>query len=155
MADTIKLENRIGEVVREVVFPIEAGKIAEFARAMRDDNPAFVQPAKAEALGHAPVPAPLTFSVASAHYAGGNATDLPIKLGLDLSRTVHGEQRWIYHRPIEAGQTLTGITRIAQVDRKASRGGEMLRVTTETVYRDSDGRPVVTESMLSIELPPK
>lgn len=153
MAEPIRLEDRIGEVVRTVVFAVEAGKIAEFARAMNDDNPIYFSNDAARAHGFGAAPAPLTFSVASAHYAGGNATDLPLKLGLDLSRTVHGEQRWIYHRPIEAGMRLTGKTMIAEVDRKQSRGGEMLRVLTETQYLDSDGNAVVSEFMLMIELP--
>lgn len=153
MTEPTRLEDRIGEVVRTVTFPVEAGKIAEFARAMKDDNPVYFSNDVARQQGFDAVPAPLTFSVASAHYAGGNATDLPIKLGLDLSRTVHGEQRWIYHRPIEAGMTLTAQTRIAEVDRKQSRGGEMLRVLTETEYVDADGRPVVSEFTLTIELP--
>lgn len=153
MADSRNLEGRIGEIVREVTFPIEFGKIAEFARAMRDDNPIFYSNESAAKAGFAAVPAPLTFSVASAHYAGGNATDLPVKLGLDLSRTVHGEQRWVYHRPVLAGMLLTGVTRIAQVDRKESRGGEMLRVLTETQYVDTEGDAIVSEFMLTIELP--
>lgn len=153
MADHIRLEDRLDEVVRTVTFPVEAGKIAEFARAMKDDNPIYFGNGVAREHGADTVLAPLTFSVASAHYAGGNATDLPIKLGLDLARTVHGEQRWIYHRPIEAGMTLTGQTKIAAVDRKQSRGGEMLRVLTETAYHDAEGTLVVSELMLTIELP--
>lgn len=150
MADDTPLEERIGEVVRTVTFPIEAGKIAEFARAMRDPNPVFEGAAANRTAG---IPAPLTFSVASAHFAGGDATELPRKLGLDLARTVHGEQRWTYHRPVVAGDTLEGVTRIAAVDRKPGRNGEMLRVTTTTEYRDNQGAVVMTEDMLTIELP--
>jgi hypothetical protein len=148
-----RLEERIGEVIREVRFPIEAGKIVEFARAMKDDGKVYADAVAARSAGYAAIPAPLTFSVASAHYAGGDATELPRRLGLDLSRTVHGEQRWVYHHPVVAGTVLHGVTRIAQVDRKQGRGGEMLRVLTETQYRDEEGKLVVEEYMLTIELP--
>ncbi|MEP6786428.1 MAG: MaoC family dehydratase N-terminal domain-containing protein [Sphingomonadales bacterium] len=155
MAEVNRLEDRIGEIVREVTFPVEGGKVAEFARAMRDPNPIYLDAGAARAAGFASVPAPLTFSVASTLYAGGNATDLPIRLGLDLSRTVHGEQRWEYHAPLEVGAIVSGTTRIAEVDRKESRGGEMLRVLTETKYCDANGKTIVSEGMLTIELPKK
>ncbi|MEP7349397.1 MAG: MaoC family dehydratase N-terminal domain-containing protein [Sphingorhabdus sp.] len=148
-----RLEDRVGEIVREVRFPVEAGKIGEFARAMKDPAPVYSDGEAARAAGFEAIPAPLTFSTASAHYAGGDATDLPLRLGLDLSRTVNGEQRWEYHRPMLGGQILTGISRIASVDRKQGRAGEMLRVLTETEFRDEDGELVVTEHMLTIELP--
>lgn len=153
MANPARLEDRVGEIVREVKFPIEAGKIAEFARAMRDTSNIYIDPNVAQQAGFSSIPAPLTYSTASAHYAGGDATDLPLRLGLDLSRTVNGEQRWVYHKPMQAGQVLTGISRIASVDRKQGRNGEMLRILTETEFRDEGGELVVTESMLTIELP--
>lgn len=155
MAQAARLEDRIGEIVREVRFPIEAGKIAEFARAMKDPAAIYVDAQAASDAGFDAVPAPLTYSTASAHYAGGDATDLPLRMGLDLSRTVNGEQKWIFHRPMVAGQVLTGISRIAQVDRKQGRNGEMLRILTETQFTDESGNPVVTEYMLTIELPAK
>lgn len=155
MTTPARLEDRVGEIVREVIFPIEAGKIAEFARAMRDPASIYVDLDTAQQGGFASIPAPLTYSTASTHYAGGDATDLPLRLGLDLSRTVNGEQRWTYHQPMCAGQVLTGITRIANVDRKQGRAGEMLRILTETQFRDEAGELVVTESMLTIELPAK
>ena len=153
MSEPARLEDRIGEIVREVRFPVQAGKIAEFARAMRDPSPLYAESEAARAAGFDTVPAPLTFSTASAHYAGGDATNLPLRMGLDLSRTVNGEQKWEYHKPMLAGQVLTGISRIAQVDRKQGRSGEMLRILTETQFRDENDELVVTEHMLTIELP--
>jgi len=153
MMSAARLEDRVGEIVREVVFPVEAGKIAEFARAMKDPAPIYADAESARAAGFESVPAPLTYSTASAHFAGGDASDLPLRLGLDLSRTVNGEQRWEYHRPMRAGDVLNGITTIAEVDRKQGRAGEMLRILTKTEFRDAATELVVTEYMLTIELP--
>jgi len=120
---------------------------------MRDPSPLYSDDQAARAAGFAGIPAPLTFSAALAHYAGGNATDMPLKMGLDLARTVHGEQRWVYHRPVIAGEILQAVTNIAEVDRKPGRGGEMLRVLTETQYRDAEEKLVISEYSLTIELP--
>jgi len=143
------LNDRVGEVVRAFVFPIEIGKVMEFSRAMTARD----VPANYAALGDQPIRVPLTFSVAAAHYAGGDATALPIALGLDLARTVHGEQRWDYYGPLRAGTVISGRTAIAAVERKVGRAGEMLLVTTRTDFRDEHGVLLQSESMTSVEMP--
>lgn len=136
------LKSRIGEIVREVRFPVEFGKVMEFRRAIRSDA---VEGDKPEI--------PITFSVASALYAGGDATELPIKLGLDLSRTVHGEHCWTYYKPLSIGASYLGETKIHAVQRKAGRSGDMLRVVTRTNFTDEAGELVLSEDLTSIELP--
>jgi acyl dehydratase len=146
-------KDNIGEIVREVRFPVEAGKIAEFARAIRDPAPLYTNASAAGDAGFTGIPAPLTFSTAAAHCADGGATDLPLRLGLDLSRTVHGEHHWSYYKIIQAGQMLTGISRIVNADRRPARSGEMVRILVETRFHDEDGDLVVAERMHIIELP--
>ena len=47
---------------------------------------------------------------------------------IDFSRVVHGEQRFVHHRPITAGDELVGVT---TVDAVCSAGGHSM-VTTRT-----------------------
>jgi hydroxyacyl-ACP dehydratase HTD2-like protein with hotdog domain len=58
---------------------------------------------------------------------------------------LHGEQEFVYHRPIVAGDVLDGTSVIADVYEKEAKGSIMVFVVTETVWRDATGSPVVTE----------
>jgi acyl dehydratase len=138
----------------EVILPVERGKVMEFARAVKSKNPLHFDRDAAEAAGFDDIVAPLTFSTVSAHYNGGDAADLPRELGLDLARMVHGEQRWVFHRPLVAGDSLHGLRQVVAAWRKASRsGGEMTFVAVAIDYRDEADEPVLREETLMIELP--
>ena len=73
-------------------FVVEEGKVAEFAKAVRDDNPAHRDRAAAEEQGLTGIPAPLTFVAASAHWRSG--PNPLAEQNLDLTRTLHGESEW-------------------------------------------------------------
>ena len=149
-------ESMVGQVIGRVRFPVEAGKISEFARAIHDDNAVYREPAAAAAAGFAAVPAPPTFTVSAVNFypdeelekAGG----IVGVLGLDLPRVLGGEQSWTYTRVPCAGEVLTADIRVAAIERKAGRqGGEMVIVTTEMEFVDKDGKPVVTQRNTIIE----
>lgn len=144
-------DSLVGRTLPALRFTVEPGKIGEFARATKNDDPAYVGWSEG-------MPAPLTFSVVSRLYsAAGDALQTVRDLGLDVARVVHGSQEWIYHGSLTSGVTLEGVPTVTEHYRKAARdGGTMTFVMVETVFRDvADGAPVVTERMLSIELPQK
>jgi len=139
-----------------VTLPIERGKVMEFARAIKSDNALHFDPAVARDAGFADVVAPLTFSAAVALYNGGDAADVPKQLDLDLPRMVHGEQRWTFHRPAVAGDTLIGSRRATAAWRKPTKsGGVMTFVCVTTDYKDEAGQPVLRDEMVMIERPPQ
>src|SRR3954462_14555465 len=72
------------------VYEVGREKIREFAEAIGDKNPAYVDPEAANALGHPDVIAPPTFATVITLQAGGQAVFDP-ELGLDYSLVVHGE----------------------------------------------------------------
>jgi acyl dehydratase len=88
--------------------PYEVGveKIREFAEAIGDTHPAYHDRAAAQALGHPDVIAPPTFPVVLTFKASRVLIEDPA-LGIDYSRVVHGEQRFSYTRPVQAGDALT------------------------------------------------
>jgi acyl dehydratase len=140
----------------DMTLPVERGKVMEFARAIKSTNPLHFDAGVARSAGFADVLAPLTFSAAAAHYNGGDAADLPRRLGLELARVVHGEQRWTFRRPLVAGETLSGTRRVAAAWRKPARsGGAMTFVLVAIDYRDEAGEPVLRDEMLIIERPPR
>jgi len=121
------------------VYEVGREKIREFAEAIRDDNPVYRDPAAARALGYRDVIAPPTFSVVFASAAAKQAVDDP-EVGVDYSRVVHGEQRFISTRPIIAGDRLQILVTIDAI--RVAAGNEM--ITTKGDVVTETGEPVLT-----------
>jgi len=120
-------------------YRVSREKIAEFADAINDPNPAYRDPAAARALGHPDVVAPPTFAIILTLKAGGEATRDPA-LGIDYSRVVHGEQRFVHHRPVVAGDELSVVVTIEQI--RVAAGNDI--VTTRQDVHDASGELVLT-----------
>jgi acyl dehydratase len=132
---------------------VERGKIAEFARALRDDDPLYYDADAARERGFEGVPAPLTFSRVSAfpHNRPPGVEGTGFDLGLEPV-IIHGEQAYEYERPLVAGDVLDGETTLADVyQREGRRGGTMTFVEYETAYYDQDGDLVLTDRSTAIE----
>ncbi|WP_329560271.1 MaoC family dehydratase N-terminal domain-containing protein [Streptomyces uncialis] len=123
------------------IEPYEVGreKIREFAEAVGDPNPAYLDPAAARALGHADVIAPPTFVFAITFKAAEQVIQDP-QLGLDYSRVVHGDQKFAYKRPVRAGDRLSVTSTIEGV--KSLAGNDILDIRGEV--HDAAGEHVVT-----------
>ncbi|HJQ46498.1 MAG TPA: MaoC family dehydratase N-terminal domain-containing protein [Amycolatopsis sp.] len=135
-----------------VVLPVERGKVMEVARAVHAVDPVHLDPSAARAAGWPDLPAPLVFTAAAAHWSKGDASDVPVRLGMDLTRTVHGEQHWRFVRTPVAGDELTGTRRVTSAVRKTSRSGaSMLIVRVTTEWTDAASEPVLGEDMIAIE----
>jgi acyl dehydratase len=121
--------------------PYEVGreKIREFADAINDPNLAYRDRAAAQALGHRDVIAPPTFAIVLTMKAGHVVITDP-EFGIDYSRVVHGEQRFVHHRPIVAGDVLEVVVTVEDV--RTAAGNDI--VTTRADVRTVDGEPVVT-----------
>ncbi len=129
---------------RETVSPepFEVGRehIRRFAEAIGDLNPAYLDPAAARALGHPDVIAPPTFlTVLGFRFAGLGPMQDPA-FGLDYSRVVHGEQGFVLHRPVHAGDRLVSVQRIEGI-RDAGRNELIMMVSEVSTV---DGEPVAT-----------
>lgn len=105
--------------------------IRRFADAIGDDSPAYSDPEVAQALGHPDVIAPPTFlTVLNFRFAASGPVADP-ELGLDYSRVVHGEQEFVLHRPVRAGDVLTSVTTVEDI-RDAGRNELILTRTDVT-----------------------
>jgi acyl dehydratase len=121
--------------------PHEVGreKIREFAEAIGDTNPAYYDHEAAKDLGYPDVIAPPTFPVVVAMRANDQVIFDPA-LGLDYSRVVHGEQRFVYSRPVRAGDRL--VTVVTVEDIRTTAGNHI--ITTRGDISTEDGEHVVT-----------
>ena len=113
-----------------ITMRVEYGKVREFARAIKDANPAY---AGDGAL------APPTFLMTIAHWIEGGMGGMR-NLKLDYRRLLHGEQEFEYLRPIRPGDVLTARGRTKDVfEKDGKRGGKMLFVITETEFTNQRG----------------
>lgn len=121
--------------------PYEVGreKIREFADAIGDDNPVYRDQAAAKALGYADVIAPPTFPIVMSMRAASQVIADP-EFGLDYSKVVHGEQRFSYSRPVQAGDVLQVTVRVESV--RVAAGNDL--ITTRGDITTVDGELVVT-----------
>ena len=137
---------------------VERGPIEFFATAVQDANPIYHDAGAAAAAGFSGIPAPPTFSFVMGHLGtrgeeqppdptGGKNPmfgvmgELMAKGGLVL----HGEQEFVYHRPVVEGDVLDGAGHVTDIYEKESKGSIMTFIVMETVWRDAAGEPVVTE----------
>ncbi len=121
--------------------PYEVGreKIREFADAIGDQHPAHRSTAAAQALGYADVIAPPTFAIVVSARVGSQVVFDP-ELGLDYSRVLHGEQRFVHARPICAGDRLVGVLTVDNI--RAAAGNDIL--STRVEISTEAGEPVAT-----------
>ena len=129
-------DSRIGRSGKPSTMRVEFGKIREFARAIKDENPLYYDEAHAKSVAGGVMPPP-TFTMTQAFWDDpSNRVDL----GLDMRRVLHGEQEFEYLKPVYAGDMLTGQGRISAVEKRpGKRGGEMTMVTMETEYKNQRG----------------
>jgi hypothetical protein len=129
----------VGDTIEEWEFRVEAGKVREFGRAVRDVH------ANDSAI------APPTFPVV----AGADFVERLITtfLALDRSRTVHGEQTYEYFSPIVAGDVLRCNARLVGDETKTGkRGGTMRVISVEIQFvSTATGELVCRDTMTTIE----
>lgn len=129
----------IGHRLFDATFAVERGRVRQFARAIGETDPIYLDEAAARAAGHPDVLAPPTFLFAAELDSGGLFGWLG-EAGVPLTRVLHGEQRFTYHRQAHAGDVLRVSTRIADV--YAKRSGTLEFVIVETRVTDREERPV-------------
>ncbi|MCM3657877.1 MaoC family dehydratase N-terminal domain-containing protein [Agromyces mediolanus] len=114
-------------------------KVREFARAVLASTPISLDPEAAKAAGYADVVAPPTFAVVIQEQTLAQLLAEP-DAGIDFTRVVHGDQRFVQTRPIVAGDLLTATLAVTSVK---SLGAHSM-VTAESTIADADGAHVVT-----------
>ncbi|MCU1433135.1 MAG: hypothetical protein JWP95_2240 [Actinotalea sp.] len=112
--------------------------LRDFARAVGATHPAHHDVGAARSLGHADVVAAPTFAVVVAQRAEAQLIEDP-EAGIDFSRVVHAEERFVHHRPIVAGDELVTVLHVDSVVERAG-----LAMVTTRCEISADGDPVAT-----------
>lgn len=82
---------------------------------------------------------PATYPIVLAFEAMGTFLD---DVGVDLSRIVHGEQRFAYERPLRTGDVLTATLTVSSL--RSIGGNDIVGTTSDVV--DQEGHPVCRAS---------
>jgi acyl dehydratase len=129
----------VGKAYPAISYEVGREKLREFAVAVGETDPVYHDEAAARAAGHPDLPAVPTFAVVLSMRAGQLVYGDP-DLGLDYSRVVHGEQEFVYHRPIRAGDRLLASGKVAAAEAK----GRHELLILETQVTTEAGEPVCT-----------
>lgn len=156
MPDTQEL---IGKATPPQAVAIERGPVGYFARAITDNNPIYQRPEVAKEAGLDAIPAPPTYAFAFQHMGAfpeiqpeGSSEVNPVMHAIGAlmkegGLVLHGEQEFIYHRPVLVGDKLTSQGTIKDIYTKEGSSGNMTFVVTETDWLDESGEKVVTAIM--------
>ncbi|MGE0680044.1 MAG: MaoC family dehydratase N-terminal domain-containing protein [Candidatus Binatia bacterium] len=153
----------------EVKFPIEAGHIMLFARAVGDSNKIYYDAEYAKTAEPGSIIAPPTFAMASAQFD----PDYPLRpkigqpwfgsgkepTGVQRSGSgggsggggLHAEQHFEYHRHFKPGDVLTVTVKPGKTwEKEGRRSGKLLFSETITEYRDQSGALVITARSVGV-----
>ena len=149
----VKME-MAGTQYAEFEFPVERGKIKEFAGAILDTNPVYRDTGYAKSKGFNDVIIPVTYPMSFIHHLDVEnfVLEMSLKIGLDPAKSVHGETEILFERPVCAGETLRGEIGIGNIyEKEGKRGGKMTFVEVEIKFYDEGNKPVVIVKNLHIE----
>jgi acyl dehydratase len=146
-------------------FPVEAGHILMFSRAVGDANPVYSDEEYARRTEAGGIIAPPTFAQASAQFdpdyflrprigkewfgSGRNPTGAAVPGA--ASGGLHAEQHFEYHRHLKAGDVLSATVKPGKTwEREGRRSGRLLFSETITEYRDEKGELVITARSVGV-----
>jgi hypothetical protein len=155
-------------MMAEDEFPIEAGHIMLFARAIGDPNPIYYDPGYAKSTEPGTVIAPPTFIQASRHFSeGGGARPIPgerwhgsgmqptgsnspesptgDELPAGAAGRMHAEQHFEFHKPLVPGMVLHHVSIPGKEwEREGRRGGTLRFTENITEFYDQQNQLVIT-----------
>jgi acyl dehydratase len=151
------LKDMIGKPTGRSKVVVERGPVSLFAAAVGSTSPIYRDLDAAKAAGFDSIPAPPTWPFAM-EFAGkfdeiqpaDAATGSPLTAALGRLMAnggliLHGEQEFIYHRPIVVGDVLVSEGKVVDAYQKESKGRTMTFFVSETTWNDDkSGEPVVT-----------
>ena len=149
-------------------FPIEAGHIMLFARAIGDDNQIYYDEDYAKSTEPGDIIAPPTFVQASAQYdpdyplrpkigekwhgSGKNPTGIVESERSRKGGGLHAEQHYEYHRDIKPGDVLAATSKPGKTwEKQGRKAGKLTFSEAVTEYRNQNGELVVTARSVGVQ----
>ena len=134
----IQLNRVVGKEYPPYAVTVERGWIKDFARAIGDLNPFYLDDEIGRASEWGDVIAPPTFPISFRDESG----DLLRDIGTDVSRLLHGEQEFEIFHQLRPGETYLCRSKIVDQYEKTGKTGPMGFVVRETTVTDEDNEIV-------------
>lgn len=110
-------------------FVVGREKVREYAKAVKNDDPAFYDEAAAAELGYDSLLAPLTF-VSTVALIVQQDFFRKVDVGMETMQIVQVDQQFVYHQPIKVGDELHPVMTVQSV---VERFGADIVVTRNTL----------------------
>jgi acyl dehydratase len=114
-------------------YTVSAAKIKEFAEAVGSTDPVHTDPEVARARGYRDVIAPPTFAVLISQRPEFEFLNDPAN-GIEFGKVLHGEEGFVHHRPLTAGDQVVATLSIQSV--RAAGSMTMIGVRTDLTVED-------------------
>lgn len=131
----------VGKKTPVYTFEVEKGHIRRFVEAVGDPSPLYVDEEFAKATPFRGLIAPPTFATVLTMNMPSPLSDVP---DFELRRVLHGEQEYVFHRPMRPGDKYWIQQEITDVYDRQGKSGRMTFIVVEAVARDINDLPVVT-----------
>ena len=120
----------IGKRYPASVYAVGREKIREYAYAVGETNPLYIDVEAAREAGYADVVAPPMFAVV---YAGRAITPALFDpaVGIDFSHMLHAGQEFEWGRMVVAGDEITTTTTVAEIGERAGMGSYVFRTESQ------------------------
>jgi acyl dehydratase len=134
----IQLNRIVGKEYPPFTVTVERGRIKDFARAIGDPNPFYLDDEVGRASEWGDVIAPPTFPISFRDESGAMLEDL----GTEVSRLLHGEQEFEIFGQFRPGETYLCRSTIVDQYEKSGKSGPMAFVVRETAITDTSNELV-------------
>lgn len=111
----------IGKTYPPTSYAVGREKIREYAYAVGETNPLYLDVEAAQAAGHADVVAPPMFAVV---YAGRSVTPALFdpEVGIKFANMLHAGQEFAWHELVVAGDEITTTTEVGDISERGGMG---------------------------------
>ena len=134
----------IGQKSEPRSIDIEKGAIIKFAQAIEDDNPLYNDEMVARDSRYGGLIAPPTF------LRSVGVDRPPYPFDMPFNRMLDGGSDWEYFHAVRAGDRITAISEIADINERIGRMGLMVITSIVVTYRNQFGQVAATQTSTSI-----
>jgi acyl dehydratase len=111
----------VGKRFPPVTYAVGREKVREYAHAVGETEPLYLDPEAARVAGYADVVAPPMFTVVYSAPAMAPAI-FDREVGMDFARMVHGGQEFVWGAPVVAGDEITTVAEVASIEERDGKG---------------------------------
>lgn len=136
---TKELRDLLGVEADPEIHEVEKGHIKKFAQAIGDPNPLWNDMEYARKSRYGTIIGSPTFLIDAGLH---KFVDKLMSLPCPLKKLLNGGTKYVYHKPMKAGDTITSVSKLAELKEKAGKGGKLLLMVVEVTYKNQRGELV-------------